>query len=102
MKTSELSGMSDVALVHKALELERQMMTSLLRHRLGRLEDSSVLRQNRRDIARIKTVLRARELEGGLPKGALESRHASTYQPQAAQPSNEGPGFLQSILDKQE
>jgi len=102
MKASEIASLSDVELVHKTVELERQMMANLLRHRLGRLENSSLLKKARRNVARLKTVLRSRELAAGLPQGSLESKHVASYQPKAADSQTAGPGFLQSILDKKE
>jgi len=61
MKANELKTLSDEQLVHKSLELERTLLSHTFRHRLGQLDNTSVLRAARRDIARAKTLLTARE-----------------------------------------
>ncbi len=127
MKAAELNGLSDEQLVHKALELERALMGHGFRHRLGQLENTSVLRKTRRDLARVKTVITAREQasaladavksiqedgEAGLAfaagvslkanKGTLLAKHRATYVPAAPSKANAEAGseFLTGILDK--
>ena len=62
MKSSELRDKSPAEL----MDLERQLRDELFRLRMqhftGQLQRVSDLRQKRRDIARIKTVLRERQL----------------------------------------
>ena len=69
MKIDELASLGDEQLVHKELELERTMMGHTFRHRLQQLENTSVLKTTRRDIARTQTLLVAREHEAGLQRG---------------------------------
>jgi ribosomal protein L29 len=104
MKIDELAALGDEQLVHKELELERSLLAHTFRHRLGQLENNSVLKQTRRDIARAQTLLTQREREAGLTKGALRARHGSSFVPSAASaPSaSAGDDFLKGILDKQE
>jgi len=104
MKAAELHGLSDEQLVHKALELERTMLAHSFRHRLGQLENSSLLGKARRDIARVQTILTAREHAASLNKGELTAKHRVTFV--ATAPSkgegDAGSGFLSGILDKGE
>lgn len=103
MRFDELNGLSDVELVHRAMSLERELTSHLFRHRMGRLENVSVLKRARRDIARAQTALTAREHAANLHRGALRAAHARTFVPAAAPAaSGAGEGFLQSILDNKE
>jgi len=102
MKAAEIHGLSDEQLVHKALELERTLLAHSFRHRLGQLENSSLLGKTRRDIARVQTAITSREHAASLNKGALTAMHRGTFV--AAAPSrgegDAGAGFLSGILDK--
>ena len=104
MKYSELTALSDEQLVHKEIALERTLTGHLIRHRLGKLENTSVLAKVRRDIARVHTALTAREHAAGLNAGALKGRHASTFvaAPVAAASAEAGGDFLKGLLDGQE
>ncbi|MDP2307158.1 MAG: 50S ribosomal protein L29 [Pseudomonadota bacterium] len=104
MKISELASLGDEELVHKELELERTMMAQTFRHRLGQLENTSVLKNTRRDIARTQTLLVAREREGSLQRGSLKARHRSSFTPirGAAAAAGAGDDFLKGILDSRE
>lgn len=65
MKAAELRDKSDEEL----RDLERQTRDELFRlkmkHFTGQLQDVSDIRQRKRDVARIKTILRERELAAG-------------------------------------
>ena len=103
MKVSELASLSDEQLVHKELELERSMLAHTFRHRLGQLENTSVLRETRRAIARAETLLTSRERAAGLSKGSLKGRFQATFVPSApVAAGGAGEGFLKGILDKKE
>lgn len=54
MKTEELQQLSE--------ERRRQAFDLRFQHYTGQLRDTAALRVNRRDIARIETILREREL----------------------------------------
>jgi ribosomal protein L29 len=100
MKFNELTSLSDEQLVHKELGLQTALMTSLLRHRLGKLVNTGLIRDARRDIARVQTLLTQREQAAGLGKGALKAQFQSSYQPEAAAETEAaGSGFLKSLLD---
>ncbi len=104
MKASELNAMTDEQLVFRRLDLERVLFAATLRHRLGQLENTSVLGKTRRDIARVLTVLTAREQAAGENPGAIVARYRGAYVPSApaAKSSDDaGAGFLKGILDGQ-
>jgi large subunit ribosomal protein L29 len=63
MEPSELRENSDEELAVKERELKESLFLLRLRHKTNQLESSARLAQTRRDIARIKTIQRARELE---------------------------------------
>jgi large subunit ribosomal protein L29 len=63
MEASELRENSDEELAVKERELKESLFLLRLRQKTNQLESSSRLVQTRRDIARIKTIQRARELE---------------------------------------
>jgi len=57
MKTEELEQLSQ--------ERRRQAFDLRFQHYTGRLQDSASMQVNRRDIARIETILRERKLSAG-------------------------------------
>jgi large subunit ribosomal protein L29 len=65
MRASELRDASDEELAVKERELTESLFLLRLRRATNQLESPARLRQTRRDIARIKTIRRARELAGG-------------------------------------
>lgn len=102
MKVNELAALGDEQLVHKELELERKLLAHSFRHRLGQLENNSLLRSTRRDIARAQTLLTHREHAAGLAKGALKARYRGSFVPAAPAAAEAGDDFLKGILDKRE
>jgi large subunit ribosomal protein L29 len=63
MQASELRESSDEELAVKERELKESLFVLRLRHGTNQLDSPARLRETRRDIARIKTIRRARELE---------------------------------------
>jgi large subunit ribosomal protein L29 len=57
MKARELRELSEEELQNKGMELADQLFKLRFQHTLGQLENAMKLRNIRRDIARIKTVL---------------------------------------------
>ena len=103
MRYEEIIALSDAELVHRSMDLERQLTSNLFRHRLGRLENMSVLKRARRDIARVQTAITARESATSMQRGALRGLHARTFVPASNQAeSGSGSGFLQGILDSKD
>ena len=63
MQASELRESSDEELTVKQRELKESLFVLRLRHGTNQLDSPARLRETRRDIARIRTIQRARELE---------------------------------------
>jgi large subunit ribosomal protein L29 len=68
MKPSELRGMNGDELKAKELDLARELFNLRFRHSSGQMENTARLRQIRRDLARVKTIRREREV--GIQRGA--------------------------------
>jgi|TergutCu122P5_1016488.scaffolds.fasta_scaffold1606750_3 large subunit ribosomal protein L29 len=60
MKTTEIKGMSTEEILAKCAELRTRNAKLKFKHHLRPLEDTSVLKKNRRDVARMLTELSAR------------------------------------------
>ncbi len=63
MKAKEIKQMSKEELEHSLGELFRERLNLRVQAKTGQLQNSARISQIRRDIARIKTELRSRELE---------------------------------------
>lgn len=63
MEPKELRDSSNEELAVKERELKESLFLLRLRHKTNQLESAARLAQTRRDIARIKTIQRERELE---------------------------------------
>ncbi|MGA1846804.1 50S ribosomal protein L29 [Deferribacter abyssi] len=64
MKASELRKLSIDELRKKERELKEDLFRLKFKLATGDLENTAQIRETRRDIARIKTILREYELEG--------------------------------------
>ncbi len=62
MKMAEINGMSTADLVERIQTEQANYNQMLLNHAVSPLENNSQIRIARRNIARLKTVLRQREL----------------------------------------
>lgn len=62
MKAKEIRELSDKELVEKIENETLALDQLILNHAVSPLDNPSQIRANRRDIARLKTVLRQREL----------------------------------------
>ncbi len=58
MKTSELRDLSEEELKSKEEEIKDQLFKLKFQHALGQLENALKLKNLKRDIARIKTILK--------------------------------------------
>ena len=63
MKAHEVRTMSDEELVNELDSLKENLFNQKARGILGQLEDTTLIGKIRKDIARVKTIQRARELE---------------------------------------
>ncbi|MFQ6078025.1 MAG: 50S ribosomal protein L29 [Thermodesulfobacteriota bacterium] len=62
MKASQLRGKSDDELIEQERELREEIFNLRFQHSTGQLENSMAIIRVKRDIARVKTVLRERVL----------------------------------------
>jgi len=72
MKPGELREMSDEQLALTLKETVKNLFHLRVQSATERLETPSEIRKARRDIARIKTIQRQRELAGALPPAPKE------------------------------
>ncbi len=64
MKAAELRKMKREELIKKAEELKMELLRLRFRNKIEKLKNPNIIRQTRRDIARILTILREKELRG--------------------------------------
>ena len=62
MKTKELHELTVEELNSKLKELSEELFNLRFRHAIGQLEDSASLRTCKKEIAKVKTILREKEL----------------------------------------
>ncbi len=62
MKVKELRNLTDEELVTKKEDLKAAIFSLLTQRQLGKLERPTILNLNKKDIAKINTILREREL----------------------------------------
>ena len=82
MKNSEIKAMSDEQLVHTELQLQREIVQTRIDKVFEKSEDMMKLRKIRRDIARLRTEQRAREIAGQNNKDMLRNKHRKTFVPE--------------------
>ena len=63
MRASEIQKMHDVELVEKLKEARQEAFNLRLRHATGELENTSGLRQAKRDVARLLTIASQRNID---------------------------------------
>ena len=64
MKYSELTSMKEAELHDKLAEMRKEYVESTRSHAAGELANPRVLTAQRRDIARVKTALKAQQSKG--------------------------------------
>lgn len=65
MKTKEIRALSPVELAKQLEEAHRELFNLRFRLTTGQLTNHHEIRKVRKDIARMKTIIRERELAGG-------------------------------------
>ena len=65
MEIKELRKLSDSELKEKIRTTKAELFTKRMQHASGTLEKPVELKVLRRDVARMKTILKERELDGG-------------------------------------
>jgi large subunit ribosomal protein L29 len=62
MKASEIRGLSDEEIKQREQELAKELVNLKFQHSTGQLENTMRIPQVKRDLARVKTILRERAL----------------------------------------
>ena len=62
MKASELRKLSNEELKEKVLELKKKLFNLRFQNKIGSLSNTAEIKQTKKDIARILTILREKEL----------------------------------------
>ena len=65
MKASEVRAMSDKQLQEKLNELKAELFNLRFQHAINQLDNPQRIKAVKRDIARVKTAIRANELNAG-------------------------------------
>jgi large subunit ribosomal protein L29 len=68
VKARELKEMSEAELRQKEKEVTEELFNLKFQHATGQLENTQRLPQVRKDLARVKTVLREKEIAAGKSK----------------------------------
>lgn len=69
MKSRELRSLNDQQLLERYEDLKAEMFQMRQNAITGELTDTSIVRRNRREVARLLTILRERELAAELAEG---------------------------------
>lgn len=69
MKIKDLRELSDKELESKIIETKKELFNLRMKQSTGTLEKPSKIRELRKDVARMKTILKERELVGGNTDG---------------------------------
>ncbi|MBK5111036.1 MAG: 50S ribosomal protein L29 [Thermoleophilia bacterium] len=70
MKSSDAHNLQDIELVEKLKEARQESFNLRLRHATGELENSSSLSAAKRDVARLLTIARQRNIDLEREQGA--------------------------------
>ncbi|MGI5986074.1 MAG: 50S ribosomal protein L29 [Clostridiales bacterium] len=63
MKANEIRGMTATELENKLMQLKKDLFTLRMQHATNHLDNPTKISAVRRDIARVKTVIRQKQLE---------------------------------------
>lgn len=62
MKASEIRELSREEILRKTADLKEELFNLRFQHEVGQLENPQKMKQTKRDIARVKTIIRELEL----------------------------------------
>jgi ribosomal protein L29 len=105
MKMEDIRALSDQELVHQELQLERDLIQARFSKKLESQDDSSVFAKFRKDIARLRTEQRTREMKMSQKVGRnhLRNLHRSSFEVSSGGSSggsSSGAGFLKGLSAK--
>ena len=92
MNSSELRDLESRVLVAREAQTCFELAQCRLQNSMGQLDANSTIRNLRRERARIKTVIRAREISEGLAKDHLYRVNASARAIDGSASGGEAPG----------
>lgn len=75
----ELKALSDEALVHAELQLDRDLVDLRFKKNRDQLRNVNQIKEVRRNIARTRTEQRRRELEANAAKNSLRDLHRASF-----------------------
>jgi large subunit ribosomal protein L29 len=87
MTVKEIREKKDEALKHELADTQKHLFDLRSQAVTEKLEDPSQLLKTRRDIARMKTILRERQLEAAKPKA--DEKKATQEPPKSKRPKKE-------------
>lgn len=64
MSITELKGLEKSELIEKVAQLKQELFHFRCQLAMGRIENPMRIRQTKREVARVKTVLRQKDLQG--------------------------------------
>ena len=99
--STELKSLSDEQVVHAELQLDRDLIGLRFSKNADQLRNVNQIKVVRRNIARVRTEQRRRELEAGLAKNSLLEQHRSTFSASAVVKS-EGSSFAADLNEQME
>lgn len=100
MASGDFSSLDDAALVSQLVDAEHELVRQRFRLSLNRLENTSGISVTRKGIARMRTELRRREIDGGMPKGSLLAKHRGAATPSKSGDEAASGGLLDNVVDK--
>lgn len=63
MELNKMREMSDAELIAELAKMKKDLFNLRFQHVTGQLENPVLMRETKRDIARVKTIIREKELE---------------------------------------
>jgi large subunit ribosomal protein L29 len=81
MNVDKIRNLTDVELTHQQRELSDQLFKMKFQLKMGQTESLKKIREMKKDIARINTVIRQKQIAGGNGAGAPKAAAASAPAP---------------------
>lgn len=97
---STYNDMDDAALVSELATQEHALVRARFALSMNRLDNTASVRVVRRDIARIKTEIRRREVAQGLSKDSILRSHRAEPVAVGGDEGAAKGGFLKGVVDK--
>ena len=84
MKIEDLRTLDDKGLLLRRQDIVGELTSLKFQHATGQLDDTTSIKRLRRSLARVNTIIRQREVEGGLVKGSLAAKVGKLDESQSA------------------